>query len=51
MLGGMCGCWGTCTVVGVWLQGACGVAQGMCVVVGGVHGCGGCVWLRGDVRG
>ena len=49
--------WGACMVAGghawlwgcAWLQGVCKVAgehvwlQGACMVVGGVHGCGGCV--------
>ena len=42
--GSMCGCWGACMVAGghTWFQ------RGACMVVGGVHGCGGHAWFWGD---
>ena len=63
--GGVCGYGGVCVVQGACMLGghawgwACMVLGGWaCVVVGehvwlwgGVHGCGGCVWLRGTCIG
>ena len=57
---GMSGCWGACMVARgmcvvarghAWLRGACTVAGGwVCVVVGGMHGCGGHAWLPGGLH-
>ena len=52
----MCGCRGHAWLLGGGMhgyQGACVVARGVCMVVGGVHGCGqgGHVWLPGGMHG